>query len=137
MAKITNFNKGNLKTLRAELDSALAGVLAKHGLTADLGNIRFSNTDFRCKLEVSVSNSGEAPGSEADTNAINERKFKAHAWKFGLTGDEFGKKFISRGTEFTIIEINPRAKRGGYPVIAKNARGTTYKFSAQNAVNAI
>ena len=136
MSKITSFNRTNLKTLRAEIDAALAGVLAKHGLTADLGNIRFGATDFRCKLNVEVAgNTGQGP--VADTEAAAERKFKANAWKFGLTGDEFGKTFTSRGTRYTIIEINPRAKRGGYPVIAKNARGTEYKFSAEHAKSAV
>ena len=134
--QITSFNRTNLKTLRSEIDAALEAVLAKHGLTADLGNIRFGATDFRCKLNVEVA-STTGPASVADTDAAAERKFKAHAWKFGLTGDEFGKTFKSRGTAFTIIEINPRAKRGGYPVIAKNARGTEYKFSAEHAKSAV
>ena len=136
MSKITQFNRTNLKTIRAEIDAALAGVLAKHGLTADLGNIRFGTTDFRCKLNVEVA-STTGPAAVADTTSANERKFKTHAWKFGLTGDEFGKTFKSRGTSFTIIEINPRAKRGGYPVIAKNARGTEYKFAASFAKEAV
>jgi len=133
--QITSFNRSNLKTLRAELDSALAAVLTKHGLTADLGNIRFGATDFRCKLNVEVA-STTGPTSVADTTAVNERKFKQHAYKFGLTGNEFGKSFKVRGTVFTITEINPRAKRGGYPIIAQNARGTTYKFGAEKALEA-
>lgn len=137
MAKITSFNHTNIKALRKDINAALEAVLAKHGLTADLGNIRFGATDFRCKLNVEVA-SNTGLGSVADTTAANERKFKAHAWKFGLTGDEFGKTFKSRGTRFTIIEINPRAKkRGGYPVIAKNARGTEYKFAASFAKEAV
>ena len=136
MSKITKFDRTNLKTLRADIDAALATVMAKHGLTANIGNIRFGDTDFRCKLNVEVAgNTGQGPVADADAAA--ERKFKANAWKFGLTGDEFGKTFKSRGVAFTIIEINPRAKRGGYPVIAKNARGTQYKFGAEKALEAV
>ena len=135
MAKITNLTRNNVKTLRADMDAALAKVLAKHGVTADLGRMTFTNSEVRCKLTVSV-DSG-APSSVANTDANEERKFKQNAYKFGLTGNEFGRTFKSRGTAFTIISINPRAKRDGYPIIAQNARGTKYKFGAEKALEAV
>jgi len=135
MAKITKLNRNNVSMLREDLDNALNKVLAKHGMTADLGRITFLPNELRCKLTVSVEDN-TAPTAVADTNSADERKFKQHAYKFGLTGDEFGKSFKVRGTVFTIIEINPRAKRGGYPVIAENARGTKYKFGAEKALEA-
>ena len=119
---ITSFNRSNLKALRSELDDALNKVLAKHGLSAELGNIRFGNTDFRTQLTVNVGN-----GEDAATN-----EFKKYAIRFGLTGNEFGKTFTdSKGTKFTIVGIKPKSHK--YPILAKNARGTTYKFPASYA----
>lgn len=136
MAKqIKKFNRANLTAIRNDIDNALEAVLAKHGLTADLGRITFFDTEFRGKLTVTV-NSNEAPSAVAGTSSAEERKFKQYARKFGLTGSEFGKSFKVRGTIFTITEINPRAKIGGYPIIAENARGTTYKFPAEKALEA-
>jgi hypothetical protein len=133
--KITKFDRNNLSELRAEIDNALEAVLAKHGLTADLGRITFQDKEFRGKLTVSVDT--DTIFSVANTSSAEERKFKRYAAKFGMTGNEFGKSFKVRGTVFTITEINPRAKVGGYPVIAKNARGTAYKFPAEKAIAAI
>ena len=135
MAKIIKLNRNNVGSLRTELDAALNKVLAKHGMTADLGRITFTPDELRCKLTVSVEDN-TAPASVAETNSADERKFKQYARKFGLTGDEFGKSFKVRGTVFTIISINPRAKVGGYPVIAENARGTKYKWGAEKALEA-
>lgn len=136
MAKITNLTRKDVQNLRDEMDAALAKVLAKHGVTADLGRMTFTNEEVRCKLTVSVNSTGPV-GAVASTDSAEERKFKQYAYKFGLTGDEFGKTFKSRGTAFTIIKINPRAKRDGYPVIAQNARGTKYKFGAEKAREAV
>ena len=40
----------------------------------------------------------------------------------------FGKKFTLRNNTFTITELKPRSSR--YPVIAEDANGKSYKFTA-------
>ncbi len=125
MAKqITQFNRANLKTLRTDIDNALEAVLAKHGLSGSIGRISFSANEFKTRLTVGT-------GSTDDTA---ERTFKENACRFGLTGDEFGKSFTQGSTKFTIVGMKPRNHK--YPIIAENAKGTSYKFPASYAENA-
>ena len=114
--KITQFDKTNLKEVRAVINAALSEQLEKLGLTAKIGNITFSDADFRCKLEVSCGSTDDAA----------RREWDKHAFLFGLTSEDFGKTFVHGGTAFTICGIKPKSRK--FPVLAKNANGTTYKF---------
>lgn len=115
------FNKTNLKIIRADIDAALASVEAKHGIKFNLGNIRFSDNDFRGKLECNSV-------ADASGNAINpaEVHFNDNRWRVGLARDAFGKTFRSNGRTFTIVGVNTRAKK--YPVKATDPNGGMYKF---------
>lgn len=115
------FDRSNLKTIRNDIDAALAAVEKKHGIKFNLGNIRYSANDFRTKLEcVSVTSANGAP---VDADKV---KFEQNAFLFGVKKDAFGKSFTSHGRRFTITGINPRAKR--YPVTAVGPQGGGYKF---------
>lgn len=116
------FNKANLKTIRVDIDAALAAVESKHGVKFSLGNIRYSTNDFRCKLEcVSTSDS---TGKTVDPVEAN---FKRDAFLVGVAKDAFGKKFKSGRSNYKITGINTR--RHKYPVSAiRVASGKSYKF---------
>lgn len=114
--QIEKFDRATLRQLREKLDSAVADVLEEMGLSGEIGNIRFSETHFTAKLEVGIGNPAN----------VAYQQFEDHAWKFGLTGDHFGKTFTYAGEQFTVCGIKPKSKK--YPIIAKNARGTEYKF---------
>lgn len=115
------FNKSNLKTIRADVAAALAAVESKHDVKFSLGNIRFSDNDFRCKLEcVSATNSSG--------NAVNidRQKFESKCWMFGVPKTSFGKTFKSGRKTYTITGINSRAHK--YPIQATDKQGRRYKF---------
>ena len=90
-----------------------------------MGRITFTDTDFRGKLTVSCGSADDAA----------EREFKKYAFRFGLDGSEFGKTFKHGRTSFTISGIKPKSHK--YPILAKNARGTEYKFPARYARDAV
>lgn len=115
------FNKSNLKTIRADVAAALAAVESNHGVKFSLGNIRFSDSDFRCKLEcVSATNSS---GNAVD---LDRQKFESNCWMIGVPKTSFGKTFKSGRKTFTISGLNTRAKK--YPIQAVDTRGKRYKF---------
>ena len=117
-----NFNKSNLKTIRADIDTALAAVEKKHGVSFKLGNIRYTDNDFRGKLECfSASDSGG--------NAVNvdKQKFESKSFLVGVKKTAFGKTFTSGRKTYTICGINTRAHQ--YPIQANSAQGRRYKFS--------
>ncbi len=116
------FTKSNLKTIRADIDAALAAVESKHGVKFSLGNIRYSINDFRCKFEcVSTSD------SQGNTVDPKEENFKHDAFLVGVASDAFGKTFKSGRSNYKITGINTR--RHKYPVSAiRVASGKGYKF---------
>jgi len=58
--KIVNFDRKNLKEVRAAIDAALVTALADFGLTAKLGNISFLESEFSSKLTVSIGGADDA-----------------------------------------------------------------------------
>lgn len=119
------FDKYNLKTIRNDIDAALATVEAKHGVKFNLGNIRFNSNDFRAKLEcVSATN---ASGNTVNPDQV---KFEANAFMFGIKKDAFGKTFKIGKSNYKITGLNPR--RHKYPVSAiRVASGRSYKFAVR------
>jgi hypothetical protein len=113
------FNKSNLKTIRADVAAALAAVESKHDVKFSLGNIRFSDNDFRCKLECFSA----ATGNSTD---IDRQKFESKCWMFDVPKSSFGKTFKSGRKTYTITGLNTRAHK--YPIQATDSRGNRYKF---------
>jgi hypothetical protein len=63
---ITAFDSSNLKTLRADLDAALAVIAEKHGITLEIGRIGFSAGEFRAQMTGKV----EAIAAEQDRSLL-------------------------------------------------------------------
>lgn len=120
---ISGFDKANLKTIRRDLSAALELVEKKHGVKFDQGNIRFSASNFRMTLNCDVA---------GDPNVDAEKiRWDDNCFRHGLKPEDYGSTFKDHtGTVFTVCGINPRAKRGGNPIIAVNKRGTKYIWKA-------
>lgn len=54
---IQAFDKNNLSQLRTDLDKVLKQYGLSEGLVLDLGNIRFTSTEFSAKLNVKIAGS--------------------------------------------------------------------------------
>lgn len=119
---ITKITKPNLRALRIEMDNALAGVLEKHGLSAKLGNISYSDTQFHCKLTVNCGSNDDA----------EKREFERQAFAYGLTGDDYRKSFTQNGNTFYIVGFKPRSPK--YPILGEKSDGSRYKFT-EDVVN--
>lgn len=117
---IERFDKSNLKNIRSLLERTLASALQKHGLTASLGNITFSPTDFRVTLSV-------ATGSGDD---VLKRNWDKYCRLYGFEPEDFGKTFVQGLNKYTICDIKPKSRK--YPIIAKREDGSRYKFSTNN-----
>ncbi len=113
---ITQFDKSNLKVVRGLINAALTDALAQHGLTATIGNITYSDADFKCKLTVSC-------GSNEDAA---KREFEKNAFLFGLKPDDYGRDFSFNGKMFKLVAIKPRSTK--YPLVGIDSAGKRYKF---------
>ena len=52
--KIQNFAKGNLQTLRVDMDKALQSVAKKYGITIKAGNASFSGNECTFKVKLNT-----------------------------------------------------------------------------------
>lgn len=125
---IKQFDKANLKTLREDIDAALAQVAEKHGISLSIKNIRFDAANFRTQLE------GATKGPTGEVINGDLATLREHG-KFWL-GDAFDANRAYRdpisGAMVLLVGLN--MKRQKYPVIYKNlSNGKSYKTSIEMA----
>lgn len=116
MAKITEFNRTNLRVLADQVEDALVPVAMKHGLTVELrGGSYTRDGEWKPKVVFTVE------GGDA-------KRFASLAHYYGLKPEDFGKTFKSRGQVYRIKGINTRAKR--MPILVESVEsGRTYKMT--------
>ena len=115
------FNRKNLPGFRREIEQALAAVEAKHNVKFDLGRITFTDSNFRVKLECTTT-------ADRSGNAVDPRKvkFDQNSWRYRISKDAFGKTFTKGGRKYTIVGLNPRAKK--YPLQCESPNGQQWKM---------
>ena len=123
------FTRQNLRQVRADLILALSKVEIAHGITIEVGGIRFSPDSFRVSLEAKTGGTGNTSIDKADHA---EAEFKLYAQSFGIKPSAFGTTFSYGGHEYTVSGIKPRSFK--FPVLGTNANGKVFKFPA-GAVN--
>lgn len=125
---IQNFDRQNLKQLRADMDAALAAVQAKHGITITMGSMRFSADRVTCKVEANTmidtaTSMSTAGAGMADVTGLAKPLVAAmllHGVK-NVTG--------RKGEKLTGYNAN----RPKYPFSYVTVRGTRYKQSITEA----
>ena len=128
--KITKFDRNACMILRADLEMALAGIAAKHGIKIDLGKMGFSAHNVKVSLEAAVIGEG---GIVLDRAAID---FKQLASLYSLEADDLGKEFTFQGTQFRITGLNTRAEK--MPVQGVQiSTGKEYKFPVRSILRAL
>lgn len=121
-----------LKMLREEFQAAIDAVAAKHGLTGDLGNIRYNRegTQFTTKMTIETAGNAQV---KADDKA---EMFQFYARGEGLEASDFGKLFDYAGhKDLRIVGYNTRAKK--YPISLENADGRGFKVSGSQIKSAL
>ena len=116
------FDKPVLRSLRPELEQALADVCAKHGFTARIGSGSFS--DFECKFQLilELDGAGEAK-AKSDSST-----FELYAKSYGLEPTDLGKTFMVNGSLYTITGVSP--SRPKFPIDGTRSDGKKFKFPA-------
>lgn len=105
------FNRENLKKIRLKIEGALSEELAEYGVTnINLGRIRFSSTQFTCRLEVTTKEEQES----------EDKYLEMILKQFGLPKEYKG---------YVIVDYNPR--RFKYPFTFKKPDGKRYKCSSR------
>jgi len=106
MVTIQKFDRNTVKTLRVELEMAIANVCEKHGLMpASLGNIRFNDNSFSTsKLTFQTKTKMEKVLNSAPSDLLNKR-FKMGQRIFTITTDNGNGTFnakTNRGARYIL-----------------------------------
>lgn len=133
MATVKTFDRANLKTLRADIDQALAAVAKKHGIDLSIGGIRFDANEFTTKITgatkaASAKEAAETAGVPAGVNPTWVKSFKSHCILFGLKPADLGKTIKLAGKEVVIVGARPKAN---LPVVVQRATGGCVAVSAE------
>jgi len=121
---ITTIERNDLDTIKTAVLEALIPVGEELGLSFEFGRGTFTENNFVVKLEAATLNkNGEANNRAADD-------FRNNAFSYGLEPNDFGRTFTtpSFSGSFTIIGAKPKNRK--YPIMAEDASGSHYKFSA-------
>jgi hypothetical protein len=115
MPKLTQMDRAAARMVGDKAEEALRKALKPFGLEVTRGNSRFGEGSVTMKFEAAL------PKVKAATK-------KQDSTILGFSKNIVGEQFLSRGTVFTVRDIHLRKPK--YPIIAENARGTRYKFPA-------
>ena len=117
---VKEFDIEFLKNFRTEFKDAVKELEEKHGIVINLGNIRYSGSDFTCKLEVRL--------DSVNPNQEYIDTFKLWHKLYGLKEDMLNKSFRANGKTLKFVGLD--SKKRSYPCICEG-NGKSYKLSVE------
>ena len=121
-------DKNAVAQIRKDIDAALAAVAAKHGITFNLGTIRFNSESFRGTLTAAANN--------PTTGTVEPLEFKELKLRgvrmLGINESDLSKTFKSP-TLGSVKLIGYHARKPKYPFIVETLGGKRYKISLMSA----
>lgn len=114
--------KSNLSSFRAEFNEAMEGLREKYDVDIDLGNIRYTDNDFKSTVSVGNKKTDEEKHTEIVANLIK----KATSTGYAFTPEMIGQEMHGNNGEDYIFEgIKPRATKK-ICVIKSKSNGKEY-----------
>lgn len=126
------FDKPNLKTLRADLEAALAIVSKKHNIILSTANISYSATEATIKVKAMTKAEGVETALDARIAKFAE-DFKINAFLYGMKVEDLGKTYKSGSKIFTVVGLDSKKRKNA--IVVKDQLGKTY-ISSPESVNA-
>lgn len=124
------FDKDTIAQIRNDVNVALAAVAAKHGVTFNVGVIRFTTDSFRCTLTAAASNpvTGTVESLEYKELRTTGRRI------LGLSEADLSKTYSSR-TLGTVKFVGYHSRKHKYPFIVETVN-TKKRYKISKAVAA-
>lgn len=134
MATVKTFDRANLKTIRADLEAALAAVSAKHGIALSTGSISFNANSFTTKVTAVVANT--ATGATVDTQEVKWAAAFNKNYPFtGLNKTDLGKTIsIPRLGTVKIVGMRPKANA---QIVVKTTDGKYHAAYLSTVLSAV
>ena len=117
-----HITENTCRLLRDELNNVLPSIGEKLRLIIKVGSMRYD----RNSITFSTACSAVGEGVDAtDPKAVAKMEFQRYAARFHGEPDWLGQKVYIRNAVYTIIGINPSAKKNAF-LIQKGSEDTTY-----------
>lgn len=121
--QLTQFDRTSVRALAESIEQALQAVGNQYGVEIKRGSGRFDAGEFKLSLHCTV-----LAGATERKNENDRLEFELYAYRYGLTGTDFGRTFTSGDTTYTIVGVKPKSKR--FPIICERADGKRFKMTA-------
>lgn len=131
-----NFTKASVKQFRADFEATMAAFGAKHGLTLNIGNIRFTPNDVRFKVTGVITKATAVNGVAIPVKSVAEQNFVSMAWRHGLQATDLHKKVTIQGREFEITGYMPGRPKFSFEIRATKT-GRQFKATRLQLVSAL
>lgn len=120
-------NKQTLENFRQDFKKSMEALEKRYGFVIELGRITYTATSFTSKLEV---HEGESKDD------VNEQEFKKYCHMYGLSADDYDRRFTFQGNDYIVVGIRPSKRK--YPIACQQVQnGTTYGFTAEAVKRAL
>lgn len=124
MTTVTKFDTATLKSIRVDLNAALAEVAKKHGIVMSAGSMSYRENSFTCKVTAVTKAGGGVEQADKDTsgtsNAKWQKAFLDNCVFMGLKKSDLGATFKMSGENVTIVGARPKANQP--IVISRNGK---------------
>lgn len=97
------FTKSGFNEFREDVMAALDSVAKKHDVSIQIGNIRYTSSEFDMKIRVINGFSDDAEYSES--------KFKHECGYFGFKPEDYNKVVIIDNQRFNFVGFNMKARK--------------------------
>ena len=117
-------NRDTARAIERQALALLAPMESDGQLNVAVKGGTIGKTFLNLKIEFAeIGEDGVAESREA-------ADFKALAKFYGLSADDLGKQFVSRGECFEIVGLKPKSHK--FPILGRNRHGKVYKFPAES-----
>jgi hypothetical protein len=124
MSKIKEFTRAECRTVKAEVDAALAKIATKFGLDLDNGSGSFNSAEFGFRVKFRTSS---APAKTTRAPKVTTSTNSSIAKMLGLPADVIGRKFNHKTKTFTVTALAPNRPKNA--VCLEDQNGRKFKCS--------
>ena len=112
-------DRQTLENFRKDFEKAMEALEKQYGFVIDLNRITYTSTSFTGKLEV---HEGESK------DEINEQEFKKYCTLYGLSSEDYDRRFTYDNKDYIIVGIRPSKRK--YPISCQQVQdGKSYAFT--------
>lgn len=97
------WQKEQFKNFREDFQKALKELEQKYNVSIAGGNISYTDTEFTMKTTVKF--------NEVNGKSHDQAEFEKYCFMFGFKPEDYGRKAVNLGEEYTLIGFYPKKRK--------------------------